>query len=357
MKKTLKGLRNIFFTKTPMYVFLFVTSFCNARCKMCFNWREIENARRDEELKLDEIKKIFGNFSSIQQLTISGGEPFLRDDLPEILEFTSYANDVQRITIPTGGILSDKIYGQSRRILDRIKKDTHLRIGLSVEGVGEKHDEIMQVKGAFKNLQETYRRLHSILNSYKNLNIDISICCSVFNKGDLKELIRYCDEYFKDCTIGICLARGDTRDSSSKNVTPAEYKEIIDYLYQLKTASKANKPFAGLIDVLTKDVNNQVLQILETKKMPSRCYAYSKMIVLQSNGDVFPCECLNRKLGNLRDCDYDIRRILRQKDNKQTDKFIRGGNCCCTWECALINNIVCNPRLYPKVLRELITVK
>jgi len=348
-------LRNIYIIKNPIYVIFFVTSFCNARCKMCFNWRNIENAHREQELNLDEIKRIFSNFSNIQQLTLSGGEPFLRNDLPEILEFISKGNDIQMITIPTNGILSGKIFEQTKNILNKIKKDTHLRISLSVEGVGKAHEEIVQIKGAVKKVQDSYQRLHSLINFYKNFNIDITLCCSVFNKGDFKSIIKYCNEYFKDCSIEIILARGDTRDRLSKDVSPGEYREILDYFYELKSAKKKNKPFSKTIDILEKIVNNQVIQIMKTKRMPGRCYAYSKMIVLQSNGDVFPCEYLDKSLGNLRNYDYDIKKVLNDKNNKNVEQFIRNKGCYCTWECALINNIVCNPKTYPRVFKGLFT--
>ena len=354
MKRTLRLLQNIFISDTPIYVIFFVTSFCNARCKMCFNWKNIEEADREQELKLEEIKKIFSNFSRIQQLTLSGGEPYLRDDLPQILEFISKKNDVQMITIPTNGILSDKIFEKTKDILNRIKKDTHLRISLSVEGVEESHDEIVQVKGAFKKIQDTYRKLQSLAGSYKNLNTDISLCCSVFNKKDFKNLIKYCNECFRGCSIEPILARGNTRDKFSKEVSRSEYREILDYFYKLKGTKKDNKPFSYVIDTLERIVNRQVIQIMKTKKMPGRCYAYSKMIVLQSNADVFPCEYLDKKLGNLRDYNYDIKKILNQKDNRDVEKFIQLGNCFCTWECALTNNIVCNLKSYPRFFKELI---
>ncbi len=357
MKKILKAAQNIFITKAPTYVFFFVTSFCNARCKMCFNWRNTDRADLAKELKLEEIKKAFNSFSNIQQLTISGGEPFLRDDLPEILGFISRKNDVQMITLPTNGILSDKIFRQTADILKRLKKSTHLRLGLSVEGIGEKHDEIVQVKGAFECIKNTYQKVLPLTKACKNFNLDIGLCCSAFNKDDLKDTIKYCNEYFKGCTIELVLARGDTRDKLSKNVTNKEYQEILDYFDRLKEAKKINKPFARVFNALAKIANNQTAQIISTKKMPSRCYAYSKLIVIMSNGDILPCEYLGKKLGNLKDYGYDITKILNKKNNKEIEKSIRNGECFCTWECALINNLVCNPRMYPMVLKELIKGK
>jgi len=354
MKRILTGLKNIFITPTPMYIIFYVTSRCNARCKMCFNWKNVENAASKKELELNEIKKILGNFSGIQQLTIGGGEPFLRNDLPEILEFASRRNDVQSITIPTNGILTDRIFTQTEKILNGIRKTSHLRVSLSVEGIGEKHDEIVQVKGAFENIRNTYARLHPLVDLYKNFNLDIALCCSAFNKNNLKELIEYCNENFKDCSIDLILARGDTKEKTSKNVTPGEYQKILDHLYRLKNTKKENKPFANVINAISRIINDQVIQILRTRKMPGRCYSYSKMILIQDDGDVFPCEYLNEKLGNLRNNGYDIKRILRNKNNRKIKDLIRDGKCHCTWECALVNNIVCNPRTYPWLLFRII---
>nr|MDO8110874.1 SPASM domain-containing protein [Candidatus Sigynarchaeota archaeon] len=86
--------------------------------------------------------------------------------------------------------------------------------------------------------------------------------------------------------------------------------------------------------------------------MPTRCYAQSKMIVLQSNGDVYPCEYLHKCLGNIKNFHYSIQDILEK--NREIKDFIKNKNCYCTWECALSNNIVNTPRLYPAVIKEMI---
>ncbi len=356
MIKLLKIFKNIYLTKTPIYVVFFVTSICNARCKMCFNWKSINEADLKKELSFEEIKRIFAGFSSIQQLTISGGEPFLRQDLPEILGYISHKNDAQMITIPTNGILTEKVVQQTRQILERIKKTTHLRISLSVEGLAAVHDNIVQVKGAFDRITETYRQLQPLTKQYKNFNLDIGICCSVYNKKNMKELLDYSFAHFKDCSIQLVLARGDSREKGAKEVTSQEYKAILDHYYRLQRRYrvKTNKPFLSLVDTLGRIVNYQVVRLLLNRKMPSRCYVYDKMIVLQSKGEVLPCEYLNKSLGNLRDYDYDLNKMLENPKNKQIRDDIAAGKCFCTWECALANNIVCNPRKYVKVLKTFV---
>jgi len=269
------------------------------------------------------------------------------------LEFVSRKNDVRMITIPTNGICSDKIFEQTKKILNNIKKDTHLKIALSVEGIGKKHDEIVQVKEAFKNIQDSYHKLHSLKKYHKNINIDIGVCCSAFNKSDVKETLKYCNEYFKGCTVEHALARGDTRNKLAKDVTPEEYRDVINYSNRLKEARKLNKPLARIFNSMEKIVYDQVIQIMKTNKMPSRCYTYSKMIVIQSNGDVFPCEHLPKNLGNLRDNNYDIKKILNKESNRNVEKYIKSGKCWCTWECALFTNIIYNPKIYFRLLKGL----
>ncbi|MBT4396904.1 radical SAM protein [archaeon] len=352
MKKLVKLTKNIFVTQTPIYVVFFVTSVCNAKCKMCFNWQNIEAHKTD--LDLEEVKKVFSNFSEIQQLTLSGGEPFLRNDLPEMLEYVSIKNQVQRITIPTNALLTDKIIDTTSKILNKIKKSTQLNISLSIEGIDDKHDEVFQVPGAFEKTKKTYEKLQPLLEIHKNLSLEIAICCSKFNKDHIKDTIKYCNEKFPSCAISIVLARGDTRDDSSKDVTIEEYQDIINFYNKFKKEESGKEKFGKVYNALGQIVNNQVIEVMKTEEMPNKCYAGSNMIVIQNNGDVFPCEYLNKKLGNLREFHYDIKQILSMQEAKEARKHIKDKKCYCTWECALSNNLVSNPLKYPSILKEMI---
>lgn len=352
MASGFKAVRNLLISKKPTYVVFFVTDICNARCKMCFNWKIMADAAKRQELKLNEIKKIFKNFGDIQQLTISGGEPSLRRDLPEILEFVSINNDVQVITVPTNGILSDQVFKVVKRSLELIKPSTHLRVTLSVEGVKEKHDEIVQVKGAFRGIQNTYKKLVPLMAKHKNLKVNVGICVSGFNKDNIKDTFRYCKKYFKKSHILMAVARGNTREKEAKNVTAQEYRIIADDYNQLFNTE--NRPLAIVVKSLSKVVKNQVYWIMKNNKMPVTCQAYNKLIVIQSNGDVYPCEYLPNKLGNLRKYNYDINKVLGLKKNLKVNRSIKNRECVCTWECALSNNLACDPRQYPALVKQIV---
>lgn len=357
MIRLLKALRNYFLVPHPVYIVFFVTARCNAGCRMCFNWENIRSASERPDLSLEEIRKVFGRLGPLQQLTLSGGEPFLREDLPEIVSFISRTNDVQMITLPTNAILTDRIAEDTARILAGLRKTTHLRMGLSVQGLYEQHDEIVRHPGAFQALCGTYRRLKPLLKIHPNFNIDVTFCCNGYNKESAHDVAVWCLKNFPEAAFNLLLVRGSPREPRAREVTPGEYEKILAELYQFEGVAKRNKPLGALINAMNRIVRRGVLETLRRKHMPGRCTSGDRLIVVQNNGDVFPCECLPEMFGNLRDNDYDLSLILKRKENRASLSRIREGACHCTWECAHINNIVTDFAGYPRLLRELLTRK
>ncbi len=106
------------YLKKDFFQLIFHVTFrCNARCRFCFNWREI-NQNKDKELSLEEIQKISENLPRFPWLLLSGGEPFLRSDLVDLIETFHRNNKVAHVTIPTNGISSKK---RSVRVLANAK--------------------------------------------------------------------------------------------------------------------------------------------------------------------------------------------------------------------------------------------
>ena len=99
--KSAKIVKNRFFSRGPFFLFLYVTARCNARCKFCFYWDNIVNWRARPHLEVDEIEKISSRLDTLQQLTIGGGEPFLREELAEICTIFRKNCDVQFIKFLT----------------------------------------------------------------------------------------------------------------------------------------------------------------------------------------------------------------------------------------------------------------
>jgi len=80
----LESLRSFLDPRQVGYLIFYVTNRCNFRCEFCFYYAEIEKGRKPNELSLDEIDQLTRKLGPLLQLSLTGGEPFLRKDLDEI---------------------------------------------------------------------------------------------------------------------------------------------------------------------------------------------------------------------------------------------------------------------------------
>ena len=128
-----------YFSAKPSYLIYFVTAVCNARCKHCFYWAEIESANARNELKLEEIAKIARSLDPLIYLSIGGGEPFLRSDLTQVVE-TYYRNSsLQYLNIVTNGVYTERVMKTVAALLiscPRLK----IKIQVSIDDCEKAHD-------------------------------------------------------------------------------------------------------------------------------------------------------------------------------------------------------------------------
>ena len=99
--------------RTPLHLTLFVTGGCDSACRACFNWR---NLNRGEDLTFGEIERVSAFLRRLLWLHLSGGEPFLRDDLPEICRLFRVDNRAAYLAVPTNGWNTGRIVDLSDSI-------------------------------------------------------------------------------------------------------------------------------------------------------------------------------------------------------------------------------------------------
>lgn len=345
-------LKTAFFTKTPTYLMFFITSRCNAKCRHCFYWESIEAPKRNE-LTLDEIEKVSQSLGNLAQLTLTGGEPFLRGDIPEISKIFAKNNKVLLITVPTNGLLPERIGKLLPQMLEGCP-NTFFRISLSVDGIGDKHDYIRGVKGNFDKVIQTYEVLNKLRETHKNLNVDSNVVFASYNQHEVIDIMKYLMEHFKFDNIYMNLARGDTKEKVAKDVSLEKYRETLDF-YWSTVMKKESRPFSAVYRALLELTQDTVFQTAKHDKMIYPCVAGKKIIVMNEVGDVDPCEILrNKKMGNIRDVNYDIKKILHSDRGNEVKKFIKDTNCHCTYECATNANLVYNPKSYPKLAAKIV---
>jgi MoaA/NifB/PqqE/SkfB family radical SAM enzyme len=351
---------SVYFSKQPAYLILFVTSRCNARCKMCFNWQNNNRASKEQELSLSEIISISEHFKNIMQFTISGGEPFLRDDISEIVNSFYKNSRARMITIPTNGSFPEKIATATVRILENCPSCL-LNVGLSIDGIGEKHDQIRQLPGCFDLAVETYHRLNRLRKKYNNFYLKMTTVLSKYNKDEIEHLFDYADKHFDIDEHELLLARGNTRDPSATNLSARDYKDAIRIVnkYAAKNCKTRNIQFSRLLCSLYKQMQTVTYQTISQNKMIYPCLAGKRLVEIYDDGAVVPCEILKTinknipaTMGNLRDFHYDIQRVLRSKEAIEIIDYIEKTECRCSFECAVLTNIVFNPFAYPALLKK-----
>jgi Fe-coproporphyrin III synthase len=121
---------------------------CNARCRMCKTWQF--PTKSSEEFRPELLHKLPGGLGRVN---ITGGEPLIRRDLPEIMRIL--APKAHRLEISTNGYFTD-------RLADLARRHANLTIRISVEGLAETNDRIRGIGGGFDRAVSSFRALRDV---------------------------------------------------------------------------------------------------------------------------------------------------------------------------------------------------
>lgn len=324
------------------HLILYVTAGCNLRCKHCFYWENIENFDPKKELSLEEIRKISKNLGHLHYLSLTGGEPLLRSDLPEIVRAFYENNQLKHLALHTNGFLPEKTEALARQLIKEFP-EMIVTFSLSLDQVGEKHDEIRGRKSAFDNLVSTIGLLKPLAVSHHNFDINVNTVFSTYNQEDIFKVHDYIENQL-GCYQALCLVRGESKNKDAGQVDLDRYREISDHLEKAETGRRHRFPFAltgKLIDQVIKDL---VLRTVKEEKMIIPCLSGKKSLVIYQDGGVYPCELLGKGYGNIREYDYSVKKILATRTAKEINRHIKDRKCHCTFECPLPLNIIYSPQ-------------
>lgn len=155
---------------------LAVTYRCNAKCIMCNIWQN--QSKQEQEIRPEHLT----SFPDVVRLNITGGEPFLRADLSDILDVIK--KKAKRVVISSNGSLT-------RKTLEVMRKHRDVGIRISFDGIGETHDKIRGVTEIHQKALETLKGLKGL--GIKDLGIAVTI--SDVNAKDLVPLFKLAEEY------------------------------------------------------------------------------------------------------------------------------------------------------------------
>jgi len=313
----------------PEEIIFFVTSRCNLRCRHCFNWK---NLNRSDDLPLTTIENLARSLPRLRNLSLSGGEPFLRKDLVEICQSFFNHCQLRHLEIPTNGTVPDKIVRRVEQILG-LPSRPHVSISVSLDGLTSFHDTTRGMPGSFVKAIDCCKQLldlktrHScmdvnILTTVTRHNVDELISLAGFVKKELPAI----DNFYWG------LLRGDLMHGSP-DVPTVEQVECLDRMF-LKLGITGRPRGRVRFETRLYELRRNALKY---KKQPVPCVAGSVIGVVYDNGDVAPCEMLS-PVGNIRE--NSLPRIWHGLPMRRTLKMIRAGECSCTHECFLYPSYV-----------------
>jgi MoaA/NifB/PqqE/SkfB family radical SAM enzyme len=323
-------------------VILFVTSRCNAFCKTCFYHAELN---QPGDMTFAQIEKISRTMPSITDLWLSGGEPTLRRDVSEIIDMFVEQNGVDRVIIPTNGLIKSRVVDVVYQALDRNPKlDLYLNIAL--DGYGETHDRIRGVPGNWEKTLDCIRALYPLKERFTErfrLNVNTVVCSE--NYTEIEMLSEYLWDNFELDGQYFNIIRGETLVGEAikqvpPEVLPGMYAHVSKltkrYGDRMFTGDDATRRFvknAAYVGAITTHYRTQHSNFEKPTAWPFPCTAGETTAVIDYNGDVRACE-LRASFATLADYDYDFGALWAAQDRQTELNSIDGGKACwCTHVC------------------------
>lgn len=341
----------------PHYLVFFVTRNCTAHCAHCLLGERSESLN---ELTLDEIGRMCDHMDPLLFLLITGGDPFLRDDIDQIVRTFYRKPGFRNLGMPSNGFFPQKIVQASETILKECP-GIDFAVDISIDGIGPDHDRIRGVTGLFDRAIETYRGLADLKKRFRNFNLNVAVTVSHFNQDKLTELYEYLSGDLGVVNINHLLCRGDPRDPLAKQVDPQKYRafsqRLDDDLKKRMLTGYSGYPFADMINAM-KSIRHRLIQKIQTnQRFIIPCYAARLGVILYPDGSLAPCELRDETIGNLRTQNYDFRAVIRSGEADRIREKIRDDRCFCTYECFLTNAIMFNPIMMMAVAAETARIK
>lgn len=339
----------------PLHLTFFVTARCNALCKHCFYW---DNLNRDQkELTLDEVDKIAASLDRVLWVAFTGGEPFLRKDLPEFAKILHDRLRPVTLSINTNGIKTNQIVAAAERLVANCPK-TFVGILCSLDGLAPTHDRIRGVPKNFEKTVRTFRELKKLKAKLPNLGVGISTTFCAWNQDEMDEMYELVVNDLAPDNWDLSFVRGKPMEPAIGIADVGKYRRIKDKVERAFASGKIRyydgMPLAQFVHAKERLSTRTVLKTIETGEFQVPCYAGALSAVISEEGDVYACEMLDKKIGNLREHGYDLPRLWETERAGALRDFIRDSKCFCTHECNMSINLLFNPAVYPKIAGQML---
>jgi MoaA/NifB/PqqE/SkfB family radical SAM enzyme len=220
----------------------------------------------------------------VRILSLTGGEPFLRKDLKDIiLSAAKHLPCLERISVPTNGLLTFAILETTKNILAELPPRIFFKIGISLDGPREIHDRMRGVPGAFEKAAETLRQLQNLPHP----NFEVGIL-ALFTEENA-DLLPECSRIFASFTDQITWTLS-TESEFFQNVEKGRSsysgeaeEKILSFLDRVLIPGSPEKAY------LYSKYRDHLLK----KRRTYPCLAGYRSAYVDTRGNLLPCHYLN----------------------------------------------------------------
>ncbi|MCU0679664.1 MAG: radical SAM protein [Planctomycetes bacterium] len=308
----------------PRFVTYIVTWRCNGRCTFCDVWQMHKDDT--DELTPAETAAIFAQMKRLNVLRLTGGEPFLRNDLAELINAIMAVNRANLIHLTSNGLLTDNIINT----LKRVKDIDRAHIKISIDEIGAKHDALRQIPGAFDRALATVKALAE-LREGTGLHVGVNqVIVNEENIPAYRELKRLLAEW--KVPVYPVIANVPTNSLYSKQgpIDPDNSYKLLgqfsrDSLKTLIADLIADSEAIGNFQERLVDryhLTGLYNRLVKNKMQPNPpCVALKSHLRLLPNGDVPVCLYNGTIVGNLKQEKFPV--LWRKNEMKAQREWVR----------------------------------
>ncbi len=308
---------------------LFITTTCNMKCRHCFVIEELNT--RVDLLSLDEIKLMGRHIPHMQRVHISGGEPFTRKDLAEIVIAISNGWNAGVVCVPTNGWFTENVV----HTIERFGKEAkgRLRIHFSINTFNEKEmDDFTRLEGSLRRWKQTVAAARKAADNCGNVTLIALATYNEFNMDIFPQLVDFVINETGVDEFSFHLARPHKVYQPVVDLT--NYRRVLDDYFRNKY--RANPVLRAYRELIRRE---HLRMLEENTEQP--CRAGTLRVVVAPNGNVYPCEKLGFPngeerdqwlMGNLRCHGYNINEILQTRNSQELERRIAESSCPCHHE-------------------------
>lgn len=317
--------------KMPYKLALSLTNECDCKCKNCHVWKTYVTAPelKKEELSLAQIEEFFRkNGAHFFWVALTGGEPFLREDLADIVRAcAAHCPDLLLLSIVTTGYATEEILKTMPQIV-QIAPRLKFYVTVSIDGDEKTHEKNRRVPDAFSRSMRTVKGLEELAESRRNLKVRVETTVSRQNLDHIGDFVdseivknhetcftfaQESDRYFNQGT-GIALQNSDA----------AKIDGVLRHVSETTRGVSLEK----LVLKIYYSLSARFFQNPRHQVLP--CYSGFASIFIGPYGEVRPCVMMPAA-GKLQDFDFDLLKLMQAGPMRESRRAIIEDRCPNCW--------------------------